>query len=62
MNYFTIQEFADKLKIHHQTVRRDIKNGRIYAFRASSGKRASYRIAESELERLQIQGMCEKKD
>jgi excisionase family DNA binding protein len=61
MDYFTVQEFAKKLKVHPSTVRRDIKKGKIYAFRSSSGLKSGYRIAESELERLHIQSMCENK-
>jgi len=61
MNFLTVEEFANKLKIHPTTVRRAIKQGRIYASRPSAGKKAPFRISESELERLHFQGMCEKK-
>ena len=61
MNYLTVEEFAKRMKIHPGTVRRAIKEGRIFASRPSSGKRAHYRIAESELERLYLEGMCGKK-
>jgi hypothetical protein len=43
------------------TVRRAIRQGKIFASRPSFGKKAPYRIAESELERLHLQGMCESK-
>ena len=62
MNYFTVEEFAKKLKMHPTTVRREIRLGRIYAFRPGSSKKAPYRIAESELERLCLLGMCENKN
>lgn len=61
VKFLTVEEFGERIKMHPTTVRRAIKQGKIYAVRPSLGKRAPYRIAESELERLQIQGMCEKK-
>lgn len=61
MNFLTVEEFAQHIKMHPATVRRAIKQGKIYASRPSLGKKAPYRIAESELERLHLQGMCEKK-
>jgi excisionase family DNA binding protein len=61
MNFLTVEEFAKKLKLHPASVRRAIKAGTIFAMRPSPGKKAPYRIAESELERLQLQGMCENK-
>jgi excisionase family DNA binding protein len=61
MNFLTVEEFADKLKIHPSTIRRAIKEGKIYASRPGPGKRSPYRISESELERLHLQAMCERK-
>jgi excisionase family DNA binding protein len=61
VNFLTVEEFAKKLKMHPGTVRRAIKQGKIYASRPSAGKKAPYRICESELERLHFQGMCENK-
>ncbi len=63
MNFLTIDEFAKKMKMHSSTIRRAIKQGKIFASRLDlgKGKRVHYRIPESELERLQIQGMCEGK-
>lgn len=62
MNFLTIDEFAERIKLHPATIRRAIKEGKIYASRPSGGLRAPYRIAESELERIYLQGMCEKKE
>ena len=59
VNFLTVEEFAQRIKMATATVRRAIKQGKIYATRPSPGKKAPYRIAESELERLQLQGMCE---
>jgi excisionase family DNA binding protein len=61
LNFLTVEEFAKKIKMHPTSVRRSIKAGHIFATRPTLGKRAPYRISESELERLQLQGMCEKK-
>lgn len=61
INFLTVEEFAKRIKMSSATVRRSIKEGKIFASRPSMGKKAPYRIAESELERLQLQGMCEGK-
>lgn len=61
VNFLTVDEFAKRIKMHPGSVRRSIKQGKIFASRPSMGIRAPYRIAESELERLQLQGMCEGK-
>ena len=62
MNFLTVEEFAHRIKMHPTTVRRAIKQGKIFASRPSMGKKAPFRIAESELERLHLQGMCENKN
>ena len=61
INFLTIEEFAERIKMSPASVIRSIKGGKIFATRPGMGKRTPYRIAESELERLQLQGMCEKK-
>ena len=60
LNFLTVEEFAKRIKMHPASVRRSIKQGKIFATRPSMGIKSPYRIAESELERLQLQGMCEK--
>ncbi len=60
MNFLTVEEFAERLKMHPTTIRRAIKKGKIFASRPSVGVKSPYRIAESELERLHFQSMCEK--
>jgi excisionase family DNA binding protein len=52
--YFTVNEVAEKLKYNPQTIRKFIREGRIYAFKV--GKNGSYRILETELERLILIG------
>jgi excisionase family DNA binding protein len=61
VNFLTVEEFAARMKLAKATIIRAIKKGKIYASRPSGGKRAPYRIAESELERIHLQSMCEKK-
>jgi len=61
INFLTVEEFAERIKMSQATVRTAIKQGKIYASRPSAGKRGRYRIAESELERLHLQSMCENK-
>lgn len=61
MIFLTVEEFAERIKMHPSSVRRSIREGRIFASRPSTGKRGPYRIPESELERLYMQGMCERK-
>jgi excisionase family DNA binding protein len=61
MNYLTVEEFAEIMKMHPGSVRRAIKAGKIYASRPGLGKKSPYRIAYSELERLHLQSMCENK-
>ena len=50
--FYTIMEFADKLRIHPNTVRNAIKKGRIQAFRIGVGSRSDYRIAATEINRI----------
>ena len=61
MNFLTVEEFAKRIKMHPESVRRCIKEGKIFASRPGMGKRSPYRISESELERLHLQSMCERK-
>lgn len=52
--YYTVEEFARILKIGPQSIRRAIRSGRIQAFRVSIGKKAAYRIADTEFDRIAI--------
>ena len=52
--FYTIQEFAKKMKVHPDTIRRSIRHGYINAFRSSYGKRSPMRIPATELERLMV--------
>lgn len=48
-DFFTVNEFAEKLGVHPNSVRNMIKNGRLNAFRIGGGKTSSYRIPKSEI-------------
>jgi len=61
MNFLTVQEFASRIKMSPSTVRKSIREGKIFATRPSMGKKGPFRISESEIERLHLQSMCERK-
>jgi excisionase family DNA binding protein len=50
--FFTVKELSTKLNVCQHTIRRAIRSGRIHAFRPGIGKKAPYRIYESELTRI----------
>lgn len=52
--FLTLQEFAKKMKLHPDTIRKAIRCGYINAFRAGSGKRSPLRIPSTEIERLMV--------
>jgi len=52
--FFTVEELANILKVHANTIRRSIKKGRINAFRAGSGSTSPFRISKSELNRIRV--------
>jgi len=51
-DFYTISEFAEKLQVHPNTVRRSIKNSHISAFKFGTDKKAIYRIPHTEIERI----------
>lgn len=53
-DFFSIKEFAGLLKVHPNTIRRAIKSGRIGAFKVGYGKKATYRIARTEVNRVAL--------
>ena len=52
--FLSIKEFAILLKVHPNTIRRAVKSGRINAFKVGYGKKAIYRIARIEINRIAI--------
>lgn len=57
--YLSVKEFAVLLKVHYNTVIRAIKSGKLNAFRISSNKKAAYRIARSEINRVALFDMID---
>lgn len=53
-DFYTIDEFAEYLHVHYNTVRNGIKNGHIQAFRIGRGKKSSFRIPHSEISRMAL--------
>lgn len=58
MEFLTVQEFADKVRMCRHTIFKSIKAGKIYAMRVGVGKKSPYRIPETEIERLQVMYKC----
>jgi len=50
--FLTVMEFAEIVRIHPNTVRKGIANGRIQAFRTGIGSRSDFRIPSSEINRI----------
>lgn len=61
MNFLTVDEFAKRMKLCPTTIRRAIKQGKIFSTRPGADHKGRHRIAESELERLHLKSMCEDK-
>lgn len=53
-DFLSIKEFACKVGIHPDTVRRGIRKKRIHAFNIGNGTRMIYRIPISEIDRLAL--------
>jgi len=53
-DFYSIKEFAAKLSVSHQTIRRAIRHGRISAFRVGYSDRSTFRIPHSEIARMGI--------
>lgn len=50
--YISIKDFAKYMRVHHNTIRRAIKNKRLQAVNVGSGNRKIWRIPISEIHRL----------
>lgn len=58
-DFLSIKEFAFKLGVHPNTIRRSIKRGRISAFKVGGGNKSIYRIPKSEANRMALFDMEE---
>lgn len=45
----TVEEIAERLRVHSETVRQWLRDGRLKGFRPG-GKRAGWRVTEADLE------------
>lgn len=52
MEYYTVKEFAELLKITAETVRKAIRAGNIIAIKPGGGKTSALRIPSIELQRM----------
>lgn len=52
--FYTVEEFAKLVNISAQTIRKSIRDGHIFAIRAGSGKKSSYRIHRTQIDRLYV--------
>lgn len=52
--FLSIKEFASLMRLCEGTIRNAIKSGRLKAVRIGFGKRASYRIPRSEINRIAL--------
>lgn len=52
--FYTVQEFANLLKVSRQTVIKMIKTGRVVSLRLTGAKKSPFRIKSTELERIQV--------
>ncbi len=55
----TVDEFADYIKVHPNTVRSMIRKGYLSSFKVGNGKTSSYRIAKSEVQRMAMMNLEE---
>jgi len=51
-DFYTVAEFAKKLGVHYNTIRRAIKNGKINVVTFGSDNKRIYRIPHTEIERI----------
>ena len=57
--HYTVDDLSKIFQYDPQTIRRLIREGRIYAFRLGKGRKAPYRIMSEEVERLRAVGFDE---
>lgn len=57
--FYTIKDFAALVGVHPNTIRRQVKSGRIKAFKICPGEKVTYRISRSEIGRINLIDMEE---
>jgi excisionase family DNA binding protein len=53
-DFYSVKEFAEKVGVSTDTIRRALKNGRISFFRVGGSLKSTIRIAHSEIQRLSV--------
>lgn len=53
-DFLSVKEFAGLVGVHYNTVIRSINKGRLGAFRIGYGKKAAFRIARTEINRIAL--------
>lgn len=56
MKFYTVNEVAKILHLSPRTIRRKIKDGKIFAMKLGDTEKSPVRIRDAELERLIING------
>ena len=51
-DFYSIKEFARKLRVHPNTIRKAIKIGYINALRIGNSEKSSYRIPHTEIQHI----------
>lgn len=59
---YTVQEFADLLRVHKNTILKMIKNDRIHPINVGSKNRPRYSIPQDELYRLRAESFENNKE
>ena len=59
LEFLTVKEFSERLKISREEVYRWIDSGRIKAIRISNKNKSPYRIPATEIKRLHAQAYSE---
>ena len=51
-DFYSVKQFASKIGVHPNTVRRAIYSGKLSAIKVGTGKKCFYRISKTEIQRI----------
>jgi len=51
-DFYSIKQFAAKIGVHPNTVRRSILKGKLSAIKVGTGRKCFYRISKTEIQRI----------
>jgi excisionase family DNA binding protein len=57
--FYSVEEFAEIFQVGYLLILKAIKQGRVRAFKITTGSRSPYRIHKSEVLRVQFDGIHE---